>query len=262
MPSATTIRRDRSRRSNTLLSSSYHFLLLALVSLVLFWGVGFYLLVAGSFFHQDFAGGVDHWTKNNNVPTSHAEHVMTPRLLSRGNTTTFVKSVRADVRGNLGPVDVIVQGGNDWLKDRWQAASNMHGKNIPGKHWIVLEFTEPIVVSKMVLDWETAYCKDYVVEGSMEAIVDGEKDRDNNIHTLFDGREPKDQAVRSERKFGQSPGVEQKMPLHIVHTIPNNPQRSKPVKYLRLKILKSVTGWGVSLWQWDVYGFLEREVIM
>ncbi|KAL3923546.1 MAG: hypothetical protein SGARI_006198 [Bacillariaceae sp.] len=184
---------------------------------------------------------------------------MTPQLLSRN--TTFVRSVTADVRGNLGPANVVIQGGNDWLKDRWQAASNMHGQNIPGKHWIIMEFTEPIVVSKMVLDWETAYCKDYVVEGSMEAIVDGEDNHDDNLLTLFDGREPNDQAIRSEQKFGQSPGVKQKMPLHIVHTIPFV-HSSKPVKYLRLHILKSVTGWGVSLWQWDIYGFLERDVIM
>lgn len=36
-------------------------------------------------------------------------------------------SVTCDTRGNLGPCSVVVQAspGSDWLKDRWQAASDM-----------------------------------------------------------------------------------------------------------------------------------------
>jgi hypothetical protein len=243
--------RDRGSRSGLL---SLHFFLLALTVLVIFWGVGFFLLARS--LHQEYheVAPVHHSRRKEFV----AEHQITPKLLSRN--TTFVKSVTADVRGNLGPAEVVVKGGNDWLNDRWQAASDMHGKNIPGRHWIIMEFTEPIVISKIVLDWETAYCNEYVVEGSMEAIFDDGENHYDMI-TLFDGRKAQDQAIRSEQKYGQSPGVKQKMPLHIVHTIPVAPQ-SRPVKFLRLLILKSVTGWGVSLWLWDVYGVLERDLIM
>ena len=52
----------------------------------------------------------------------------TDELLSAGATVT------TDTRGNLGPGSVITQKvqGNDWLKDRWQAASDMHGSAIAG----------------------------------------------------------------------------------------------------------------------------------
>ena len=41
-------------------------------------------------------------------------------------------SATCDVRGNLGPCSVVVQEtpGNDWLRDRWQAASDMGGTAI------------------------------------------------------------------------------------------------------------------------------------
>jgi hypothetical protein len=54
--------------------------------------------------------------------------------------------VTTDVRGNLGPPSVMIQEtpGTDWLKDRWQAASDMHGTAIPGVHWVMLEFPSPV----------------------------------------------------------------------------------------------------------------------
>jgi hypothetical protein len=196
------------------------------------------------------------------------------------STTTTVRNLSrsgnviatADVRGNLGPASVVVQAkpGPDWLHDRWQAASDMHGKNIPGRHWIQLEFPSNIVIESITLDWETAYASDYRIEGSLRPIS-SEDDSNNQkgddhhtgndlVWTIFDGTDPNQQSARSETKSGQSPGVKAKMPLHIVHTIhPILDDAKKPVRFLRLHILKSVTGWGVSLWQFDVYGFLESE---
>lgn len=60
---------------------------------------------------------------------------------------------------------------------------------------------------------------------------------------------------RRTTKSGQSPGVEEPMPLHIIHTI-ELAERAKMAKfkYLRLLIKRSVPGWGVSLWEFDVYG--------
>ena len=58
---------------------------------------------------------------------------------------------------------------------------------------------------------------------------------------------------------GQSPGVKRKMPLHVVHTInlhrhDVNDRTHMEFTELRLNILKPAVGWGVSLWQLDVYG--------
>ena len=72
--------------------------------------------------------------------------------------------VTADVRGNRGPPSVMTQQtpGTDWLKDRWQAASDMHGTAIPGVHWVELEFPWYVeTISKVVLDWEAAFARDY-----------------------------------------------------------------------------------------------------
>jgi len=84
------------------------------------------------------------------------------------------------------------------------------------------------------------------------------------------------QPRRSVQENGQSPGVKQKLPLHIVHTIDwveklddgaesgvNNDhgRKSKEVgkschilRYLRIFIRKPARGWGVSLWEVDVFG--------
>ena len=72
-----------------------------------------------------------------------------------------------DVRGNLGPCNVVIQNppGSDWIKDRWQAASDMGGTAIPGSHWIKLDFKFKILVSSVIIDWETAYARDYILQG-------------------------------------------------------------------------------------------------
>ena len=184
----------------------------------------------------------------------------------------IIISRNSDVRGNLGPVSVVIQAdpGTDWIHDRWQAASNMHGKQIPGEHWIQLEFQKATVVAdRIVLDWETAYADQYVLEASLEPITNESPNSD--VWVLFDGRKKHDvDAMLSVTKSGRSPGVKEPMPLHVVHEIQlngngkndniNNPNRHRPFRFLRLHILKSKTGWGVSLWQFDVYGFRAEEL--
>lgn len=176
------------------------------------------------------------------------------RVLSRlGNVT-----VESDVRGNLGPPSVIIQAepGTDWIKDRWQAASDMHGTNIKGRHWLLLDFGTEIIADKIVLDFEAAYADKYKIEASI--LYPGKNMTET--WTLFDGTDPSQEKLRQVKKSGQSPGVKFKTPLHVTHTIyPLKVQ--KPLRYLRLLILKSAMGWGVSLWQLDVYGVYKSETI-
>jgi len=220
----------------------------------------------------------DNVKNNNNLRRSSSSSLSTttavtkPYLVSRLEKKVVATS---DVRGNLGPVSVVIQSkpGSDWIHDRWQAASNMHGKNIPGEHWIQLEFEySKIFVDRIVLDWETAYADEYILEGSLEPIISSTENNDINnnnynkrsskIWTLFDGRKNRslinDNDNRSVSESGQSPGVDDIRPLHIIHDITlgeSNEAKNKPIRYIRLHILKSATGWGVSLWQFDVYGF-------
>jgi hypothetical protein len=266
--------------------STIHFLLLAfLLSLVVFWFIGFFLL-AWNMPYSTVLTSVTGVNDSNSTSSAsyrtHHDHSLpspstkspkqrhseleerpwTPRILSR--IPGVVAAVTADVRGNLGPAEVVVQPvpGTDWLHDRWQAASDMHGKNIPGRHWIQLEFTANIIVDTIRLDWETAYASDYRIEGSMNPITGGESSQsvEDAVWTLYDGTDPNYRTVRSEEKSGRSPGVKMEMPLHIIHTI-HPISNKKPVRYLRLYILRSATGWGVSLWQFDVLGFLQSDVV-
>ena len=119
----------------------------------------------------------------------------------------------------------------------------MHGTAIPGVHWVELEFPWLVAsISKVILDWEAAFARDYRIEVSMDQ---------QDWHVLFDSHVNSDR--RTSIESGQSPGVTSKTPLHIVHTV-TMLDESVPFKYLRLYIRKSAMGWGVSLWQVDVYG--------
>ena len=186
--------------------------------------------------------------------------------------------ITTDVRGNLGPPEVMIQDppGKDWIKDRWQAASNMHGTAIPGSHWVQLEFPEPILVQRVVLDWEAAHADDYVLYGSMDPITIGNDKKhttlDNNmVHTLFDGTNPQQRALSlSVEETGQSPGVKTKTPLHVIHTITiqsgdskqQEQQQETLIRFLKIWIQRpGKHGWGVSLWQVDVYGLYENEIV-
>ena len=200
------------------------------------------------------------------------------KLLSRSDKVIITSSVR----GNLGPSSVLNQSppGKDWIKDRWQAASDMGGTAIKGSHWVMLDFTDlsEVYITKIVLDWETAYAKDYRIEGrttpppknEVGNMVDG-------WCTLYDGALEEDSKSdmsiihRTEEEYGQLPGVKQKLPLHIVHTIEwtpkldekeatqGNDRNCHKLKYLRVFIRKPAQGWGVSLWQVDVFGTLIDE---
>lgn len=109
-----------------------------------------------------------------------------PYLLSRSADVT----ASCDTRGNLGPCEVIIQSqpGSDWLKDRWQAASDMGGTAIPGHHWVLLDFKKPIMISKVLIDWETAYAKDYRLEARLETPAKNEL----SWNVIYDATIPED----------------------------------------------------------------------
>ncbi len=192
----------------------------------------------------------------------------------------------------------------------------MGGTAIPGRHWVLLDFSSSldtnatatigggdggggegddgttIFVSRIVLDWETAYANDYRIEGRLDppptspSSVEGDADDDDGGWcTLYDGGKEDDgvlvaSARRTTEEYGQSPGVKRKMPLHVVHSIDfgdvahddasasdgggtaviddhdhNDDGRGcRKLRYLRVYIRRPARGWGVSLWQVDVYG--------
>ncbi len=298
-------------------------------------------------------------SKNTTITSQNQQHppltppVVTtkPKLLSRNPNVILTSSTR----GNLGPPTVLNQNppGTNWIKDRWQAASDMGGTAIKGSHWVLLDFTpllmndeedvdvesvekdvrrrSGIQMTKIVLDWETAFATDYRIEGRMDrpttlrsslqhdssvkgvgdeeewcVLYDGgkhhpattinnnHKKRNDNNNKLQEG-EYNGIMEFHESEYGQSPGVKQKLPLHILHTIEwtstttttvssllNNNEQSSSGKegnnvgrksssgscsssttslfrYLRVFIRKPARGWGVSLWQVDVYGTIVKR---
>jgi hypothetical protein len=156
-----------------------------------------------------------------------------------------------DVKGNLGDCNVVIQNtpGKDWIKDRWQAASDMGGTSIRGNHWIILDFINNVKnINKIELDWESAYCEDYRLEIKLN------NDNTNEWFVIYNATNSNDIIRRKTIKSGQSPGVKYEMPLHIKHIINFNNIDNNPFRYLRLFIVKPANFWGVSLWQFDVYG--------
>jgi hypothetical protein len=169
--------------------------------------------------------------------------------------------VTTDVRGNLGPASVLIENGTDWLKSRWQAASDMHGTAIVGMHWVDLEFDAPVHLTCIVLDWETAYSDDYKVEGKSH-------DQDHGITFVLDTQHGHDVAsYRTVREEGRSPGVPKlKLPMHVIHTWNMTSSSSWQdaekigIDSLRLVIRKPFhSGWGVSLWKVDVFGYRHND---
>ena len=152
-------------------------------------------------------------------------------------------TISASVRGNLGPPDVMLRDGDDWLKDRWQAASDMHGTAIKGPHWVHLKFSSPVAVNKIVLDWEAAYSDDYRLVATTLR---------NESRTIFDSKRAVPGSHLSTHSWGQSPGVKTKTPLHVEHSLMLS--SSTLLRELRLEIRNSAMGWGISLWKIAVIG--------
>jgi hypothetical protein len=185
------------------------------------------------------------------------------------STSDLVSSITTDVRGNLGPAQVMLQNGTDWIRDRWQAASDMHGTNIQGAHWVEIHFKSPIShISRVVLDWEAAYSDNYEIQVSRNsdaAQTTGNSSSSRIVwETIFSAPNPDAMIVT---QFGQSPGVSEPTPLHVVHDIRESNSltlfRSTEVatNKIRLLIKKSTTGWGVSLWQIQVYGQYTKSAL-
>ena len=290
-------------------------LVLALFALFAFWVICCVILLSKTVYGQEFIkshNGTQVFLRGRDGIRPHAA-ASTPRrqtekplkggnypmaskvahLLSRQKKGAAMKSIddkdthkvtiTTDVRGNLGPPEVMIQDspGKDWIHDRWQAASNMHGTAIPGSHWVQLEFSQPIFVSKVILDWEAAHADDYVLYGSMDPITIGndkkslatDQIKNHQVQTLFDGTNPRQRkSSLSVEESGQSPGVKTKTPLHVIHTISiqstseivqlqRRADKGRWIKYLKVWIQRpGKHGWGVSLWQIDVYGLYESEI--
>ncbi len=153
-----------------------------------------------------------------------------PQLL-----TPYVTSVTSDVHGNLGdPIVVLSENVDNWLTDRWQAASNMQGSPIPGDHYLHLFLNQKAIIKHVIIDFETAYSDHYRLIGCVAA--------NNCVIEL---------ATSASRK------VIDTSKNHIIHLIGTSIE--SPVTSVKLVIDKPSTRWGTSIWRLQLHGYLVAE---
>jgi hypothetical protein len=151
--------------------------------------------------------------------------------LQQSGTLSPTCTIAASVRGNLGPVAVVLSPViKDWIKDRWQAAKDLSGAPIPGEHWILLDLKRSCHITEVVLDWETALASQYELLGS-----DGPGKPWSTLYKYASHRREHETSKK-----------------HIVHTLTIPP--AKPARMLKLMMLHAGTEFGMSLWRFDVLG--------
>ena len=162
---------------------------------------------------------------------------MISRLLSSGCPAT------ADVRGNLGPAGVVTSSKNDnWLKDRFQFASDMNGTPIPGSHWIQIDLENDSIQAGQLtsarIDWETANADDYHIECASSA--SGPYTR-----IIFDRK----------NRVAANGGK------HILDDLDlkGTAQGDTNCRYVRLFIERPATKWGASVYELKIFGRSQHQ---
>ena len=203
--------------------------------------------------HGEAIAGATAASNGRNVNASQSEKpVQEPgeELVSAG------KPAQASVRGNLAPATVITgpEQVGDWLTDRWQAAKDMSGTPIEGEHWVEIDLQEPVMVTRFTLDWESAYAKDWSMEGRLanssrweemtnpKAATITTQTADKHVRQAF--ALPNDWAMRHAHLPPQA------LSEHGVRCA----APAAAVRHVRLLIRKRATLWGVSLWRLHVWG--------
>lgn len=166
------------------------------------------------------------------LPNSRLGRQQHPILLSNG------KPVTSDVRGNLGPASVVTSEViADWLKDRWQAASDMGGTPIRGQHWLEIDLQEDRTsssITRILIDWEDAFSDRWVVLGKQFSA-------EESWTTIAESRQMK---VKSRSKH------------HVIQEVvlDSRLQHNKKIRFVRLLIHSPSTKWGSSVWRFQVWG--------
>ena len=182
------------------------------------------------------------------------------------------KNAESDVRGNLGPATVVTDPKvGDWLKDRWQAASDMSGRPIPGNHWLTVDLgpecddDDPTsattsgalaggalpprpascLLSGAVIDFETAFADKYFFSvrttRRTAGVVDGTGAGGDaggwSTPVAMEGDTPRQET--SEK--------------HIVHNL-RFPGEGVSGRYVKLSFTGLGSRYGVSVWRLDIKG--------
>ncbi|CAE8657818.1 unnamed protein product, partial [Polarella glacialis] len=168
-----------------------------------------------------------------------AEAELSSKLAPQEAELSLGRFVVADVRGNLGSADVVTKAGpgTDWITDRWQAAKGMSGVPIPGEHWLVVDLLLPSQqLTRVVLDFEEAHAKSYVLETSSSSTG------------------PWRELVKIKTCCTSFLKIE-KSPKHVVHTFSRPPAEIWMAnRFVRARFIHLASMWGVSVWRFRLFG--------
>ena len=154
--------------------------------------------------------------------------------------------VKSSVRGNLGPPNVITQSNSDdWLADRWQAAKDMSGSPIEGKHWVMVDLGDIRTIHYLRIDFETAYSRELDVEFKKNP---HDQWFGGDISAVIDCNHPGLTKCRPVLPTMSYVGAEKHLPFQVGFATP------VVARFLRLNILKPSTTFGTSIWELQVVG--------
>jgi len=107
----------------------------------------------------------------------------------------------------------------------------MQGEPIHGEHWLQIDLQRPHTINKIVIDWEQAYSKDWIIQGKYDL-------SNEQWLTLCTSQQ---QAMTTTQNS-----------KHVIHEVIL--AKETIVKLVRLLIKRPSTRWGSSVWRFQVWG--------
>jgi len=143
------------------------------------------------------------------------------------------------------------------LKTRaFVAAMNMFGEPIPGPHWIEIDLEDKYWIRKILLDWETAYSDEWVIEVKAE--------REDSWLKVCGGEDAKVTLIDKQHRLHEvffQPSHDIEDPAHALDPMLTYGKilapLERPFRFVRLLILRPSTHWGSSLWRLQLWGYLQ-----
>ena len=171
------------------------------------------------------------------------------------------KKVRSNTRGNLGPPEVVTNDEiKNWLNDRWQAASDMRGTPLKGKHWLEIDLGKSCILTSTLLDFEAAYSQDWTIEGKADFSSTNWFDVTSSKSPTFQQTKLKlenyDHVIQivNITNYNYGAAEDQRHDNYGIDKRWTDHDGNK-VRYVRLVINSSSTRWGTSVWRWKLFGF-------
>lgn len=106
----------------------------------------------------------------------------------------------------------------------------MQGEPINGEHWLLIDLQAPHTVNKILIDWEQAYSKDWVIQSKLN-------ESSEQWISLCTSQQAKTTTQNSK---------------HVIHEVVLT--KEVIARLVRLFIKRPSTRWGSSVWRFQVWG--------